>query len=52
MSKEKFEKSVACVKRMQEIQHPVVFTHGDLKHHDILFHEGHVSGFIDWESAG
>ncbi|THX74149.1 APH-domain-containing protein [Aureobasidium pullulans] len=33
-------------------KHDIVYTHGDLKHHNILVHDGHVSGFIDWESAG
>ncbi|THZ57474.1 APH-domain-containing protein [Aureobasidium pullulans] len=33
-------------------KHDIVYTHGDLKHHNIMVHNGHVSGFIDWESAG
>lgn len=33
-------------------RHRIVYTHGDLKHYNILIHDGHVSGLIDWESAG
>ncbi|KAI5249868.1 APH-domain-containing protein [Aureobasidium subglaciale] len=33
-------------------KHRIVYTHGDLKHHNIMVHNGHVSGFIDRESAG
>lgn len=51
-SREIFEENLACAKRMQSIRHAIVFTHGDLKHHNIMVHDGHVSGFIDWESAG
>ncbi|KAF2017863.1 kinase-like protein [Aaosphaeria arxii CBS 175.79] len=47
-SKEKF----ARVKKLHAMQHSIVFTHGDLKHHNLLVHDGHVPGFIDWESAG
>ncbi|PYI10663.1 kinase-like protein [Aspergillus sclerotiicarbonarius CBS 121057] len=39
-------------KRMDEKSHPIVFTHGDLKHHNIMVHEGRITGFLDWESAG
>lgn len=38
--------------RLFEKEHDIVFTHGDLKHHNILVNDGHVAGFIDWESAG
>lgn len=31
---------------------PPVFTHGDLDPSNILVHEGHISGIIDWEFAG
>lgn len=39
-------------KRMEELPHRVVFTHGDLKHHNILVEGGRITGFLDWESAG
>lgn len=51
-SREEFEEKLACAKRMDSMHHDIVFTHGDLKHHNIMVHDGHISGFIDWESAG
>ncbi|KAL9092523.1 MAG: hypothetical protein Q9165_004327 [Trypethelium subeluteriae] len=51
-SRDAFEEKFACAKKMDTMHHPIVFTHGDLKHHNIMVHNGHVSGFIDWESAG
>ncbi|KAI1990667.1 hypothetical protein LOZ53_003127 [Ophidiomyces ophidiicola] len=32
--------------------HRIVFTHGDLKHHNIMVKDGKITGFLDWESAG
>lgn len=53
LSQEQFEKKLACAKEMlSNHHHPIVFTHGDLTHHNIMVHDGHISGFIDWESAG
>ncbi|KAI1907384.1 hypothetical protein LOZ12_005161 [Ophidiomyces ophidiicola] len=34
------------------IQHDIVFTHGDLNMRNILAENGRVSGIIDWENAG
>lgn len=51
-SRDEYEEKVLCAKKMQSIPHRVVFTHGDLKHHNILFYKGHISGFVDWESCG
>ena len=51
-SREEFERSMAAARQTQTLQHPIVFTHGDLANHNILVHDGHVSGIIDWESAG
>ncbi|RYP93616.1 hypothetical protein DL770_000248 [Monosporascus sp. CRB-9-2] len=39
--------TVATAKRMQDIPHPTVFTHGDFAMHNVLVHDGRVSGFID-----
>jgi aminoglycoside phosphotransferase len=51
-TRDEFEEKVAVAKRLQPMRHPVVFTHGDFKHHNIMVHNGHVSGFLDRESAG
>jgi aminoglycoside phosphotransferase len=32
--------------------HRIVFTHGDINPDNIMIHNGHVSGIIDWEQAG
>ncbi|PLN74798.1 protein kinase-like protein [Aspergillus taichungensis] len=39
-------------KKMHSMSHRIVFTHGDLKHHNILVQNGQITGFLDWESAG
>jgi aminoglycoside phosphotransferase (APT) family kinase protein len=31
---------------------PTIFSHGDLQPENILIHDGHISGVIDWECAG
>jgi aminoglycoside phosphotransferase (APT) family kinase protein len=42
-----------CAKKIQQRSHRITFTHGDFKAHNILVdEEGHLSGFLDWESAG
>ncbi|KAL9615828.1 MAG: hypothetical protein Q9160_009226 [Pyrenula sp. 1 TL-2023] len=51
-SQDQYEDKLVRAKRIQAMPHRVMFTHGDLKHHNILFHKGHISGFVDWESAG
>jgi aminoglycoside phosphotransferase (APT) family kinase protein len=38
--------------KIRSMPHQVLFTHGDLKHHNIMVHKGHITGFLDWESAG
>ncbi|KAH0580985.1 hypothetical protein H2248_012136 [Termitomyces sp. 'cryptogamus'] len=35
-----------------DLQKPPIFSHGDLVPENILIHDGHVSGIIDWEHAG
>ncbi|KAI1986854.1 hypothetical protein LOZ53_004576 [Ophidiomyces ophidiicola] len=35
-----------------DIQHDIVFTHGDLNPRNILAENGKISGIIDWENAG
>jgi len=51
-SPSEYEEALATAKEMQSIPHRVVFTHGDLLHHNILVHNGHVSAILDWEAAG
>ncbi|KAH4007751.1 hypothetical protein HBI13_149880 [Parastagonospora nodorum] len=51
-SQEKFKETLETAERLREMHHPIVFTHGDLKHHNIMVLNGHISGFLDWESAG
>lgn len=42
----------AFTKTTATIPHKIVFTHGDLWHHNIMVHEGRLAGIIDWEAAG
>ncbi|EGD85709.1 hypothetical protein H112_06624 [Trichophyton rubrum D6] len=52
-SKEKFQETLVEARKIYERPHRVVFTHGDFKAHNILVdNDGHLSGFLDWESAG
>lgn len=37
---------------IEKLAHPILFTHGDLQHHNILVQDGRITGFLDWESAG
>jgi Ser/Thr protein kinase RdoA (MazF antagonist) len=48
-----YQKTLSRAKKLQNQQHRIVFTHGDFKAHNILVgDDGHLSGFLDWESAG
>lgn len=52
-STEKFESDLATARKLYDMPpHRIVFTHGDYALHNILVHEGRVTGWIDWESAG
>ncbi|KAK8167644.1 kinase-like domain-containing protein [Phyllosticta citrichinensis] len=51
-SREAFLEGLATVNSIRSIPHRIVFSHGDLKHHNIMVHAGRVSGIIDFESAG
>jgi aminoglycoside phosphotransferase (APT) family kinase protein len=52
-STQEYEKMLALARRIRDIPHRITFTHGDFKTHNILVDEyGHLSGFLDWESAG
>lgn len=46
-------KALQKANEIREYPHQITFTHGDLKAHNILVgDDGHLSGFLDWESAG
>jgi aminoglycoside phosphotransferase len=52
-STEEYEKTLGLARKILNMPHRIVFTHGDLKANNILVDDkGHLSGFIDWESAG
>jgi hypothetical protein len=47
-----FHKRPHCATLPSIADSGTVFTHGDLMPHNIMVFHGHVSGIIDWESAG
>ncbi|GAB1210778.1 hypothetical protein APSETT445_009576 [Aspergillus pseudonomiae] len=47
-----FNDALVCTKLMRKLSHRIVFTHGDLKPHNILVNKGRLRGFLDWESTG
>lgn len=51
-SAEDYHQALQTANALYGIEHRNVFTHGDLALHNVLVYDGHVSGFIDWESAG
>lgn len=52
-SKAGFVKALTQANEIRKYPHRVTFAHGDLKAHNILVgDDGHLSGFLDWESAG
>lgn len=52
-SREEYDEALVRAKRIDQRPHRVTFTHGDFKAHNILVDDnGHLSGFLDWESAG
>jgi thiamine kinase-like enzyme len=49
---DEYEAALARTRRLRDRGYAVVFTHGDFKAHNILVgDDGHLSGFLDWESA-
>jgi len=46
-SPELYEEKMLQARKMHSLKHEIVFTHGDLQRHNIMIHEGHISGFID-----
>jgi hypothetical protein len=48
-----YEATLLRAKKIQYNPYRITFTHGDFKAHNILVDDnGHLSGFLDWESAG
>ncbi|KAL2818790.1 phosphotransferase family protein [Aspergillus cavernicola] len=52
ISTREYEATLLRAKRLNMRPHRITFTHGDLQAHNILVDEGHLSGFLDWESGG
>lgn len=52
-STKEYEETLSRARKNQQQPHRITFTHGDFKAHNILVDDdGHLSGFLDWESAG
>ncbi|PGH34387.1 U4/U6.U5 tri-snRNP component SNU23 [[Emmonsia] crescens] len=52
-SRAEYDEAWIRAKRIDQRPHRVTFTQGDLKAHNILVDDdGHLSGFLDWESGG
>ncbi|OAX85220.1 hypothetical protein ACJ72_00413 [Emergomyces africanus] len=51
-SETEYNNALDRARKMDSMPHRIVFTHGDLKHHNILVQNGQITGFLDWESAG
>ncbi|CRG88237.1 hypothetical protein PISL3812_05264 [Talaromyces islandicus] len=51
-SKTAYNDALDRAKVMETLSHRILFTHGDLQHHNILVQDGRITGFLDWESAG
>ncbi|KAJ5559103.1 hypothetical protein N7535_009032 [Penicillium sp. DV-2018c] len=51
-SESAYNDALSLAKGMGMMSHRIVFTHGDLKPHNILVRGSHITGFLDWESAG
>lgn len=51
-SESAYNDALSLAKGMDKMSHPIVFTHGDLKPHNIHVKGPRVTGFLDWESAG
>ncbi|OJD18821.1 hypothetical protein AJ78_01153 [Emergomyces pasteurianus Ep9510] len=51
-SETEYNNTLDRARKMDSMPHRTVFTHGDLKHHNILVQNEQITGFLDWESAG
>lgn len=51
-SEEAYQEAMNRARKMDELPHRIVFTPGDLEHHNIMVREGRITGFLDWRFAG
>ncbi|GIC93484.1 uncharacterized protein Aud_009972 [Aspergillus udagawae] len=51
-SETEYKNALDRAKKMEQMSHRIVFTHGDLAHHNIMVQGGRITGFLDWEAAG
>ncbi|RDW87043.1 Phosphotransferase family protein [Aspergillus mulundensis] len=52
-SDEEYEEAFLLASRLRQRPYQLKFTHGDFKRHNILVDDdGHLAGFLDWESGG
>ncbi|KAL2865058.1 phosphotransferase family protein [Aspergillus lucknowensis] len=49
-SETEYHNGLDRAKKMESMSHR--FTHGDIKHHNLLMPNGKITGFLDWVSAG
>jgi hypothetical protein len=48
-----YNQALTQANEIRKLPHRIVFTQGDFKAHNILVgDDGHLSGFLDWESGG
>jgi serine/threonine protein kinase len=47
-----YHQALDVARGIGNIPHRILFTHGDLKPHNILIRGSRITGFLDWESAG
>ncbi|EIN09492.1 kinase-like protein, partial [Punctularia strigosozonata HHB-11173 SS5] len=49
---QEYEENVDPVTRQIMEADPIRYVHADLRTYNVLIHDGHVSGIIDWEDSG
>jgi aminoglycoside phosphotransferase len=42
-----YKQALDRAKKMEDMSHRIVFTHGDLAHHNIIVKGGRITGFLD-----